>query len=397
MVATLCISRTRGSLQLYYMDSGGTITPLTYCFFCGPPNGVAVDSNGNVFFHDNFFLYEYDYTGSVNQLNGGSYYDPCEYPVACNLVNEQINQPGGISIDAYDNLVITDNGPNSGADILNTISPSNSFYRLLNPFSYASGTASALAVDAADNIYTSLAISSMCSIEMQNLYNAENYLPIYSKVVGGRNCGYGGDGGRAGNARIGSFVGQISFDLAGNLYFSDTYNQRVRRVDFNTGIIRTIAGNGTTGYTGDGGGAVGAELSSPTGVSVDSQGQVYIISSAASGQVVRKVGPFGVLQFGSVAHGTTSAAHQVVVTNTGNSELVLSNTFFTGVHAAEFSIDPTTTSCNLSNGAVLNVGQTCKLGILFKPATAGPRVAGFTLVDNSSSNFDVVLLRGTGT
>ena len=66
-------------------------------------------------------------------------------------------------------------------------------------------------------------------------------------MVGGRNCGYGGDGGRAGNARIGSFVGQISFDLAGNLYFSDTYNQRVRRVDFNTGIIRTIAGNGTTG------------------------------------------------------------------------------------------------------------------------------------------------------
>ncbi len=87
---------------------------------------------------------------------------------------------------------------------------------------------------------------------------------------------------RPATPRSASIVGQITFDLAGNLYFTDTNNQRVRRVSAATGIITTVAGNGTAGYAGDGAESIYANLSSPTGISVDSQGQVYIISSAAS-------------------------------------------------------------------------------------------------------------------
>jgi DNA-binding beta-propeller fold protein YncE len=68
----------------------------------------------------------------------------------------------------------------------------------------------------------------------------------------------------------------IAFDLAGNLYFSDTFNCRIRRVDAATGTIATIAGNGEAGYSGDGGPATTAALNEPYGVVVDRSGNVYI-------------------------------------------------------------------------------------------------------------------------
>ena len=101
-------------------------------------------------------------------------------------------------------------------------------------------------------------------------------------MAGGRTCGFSGDGGRAGNAEIGASVGQFAFDIAGNFYFTDTDNNRVRRIDGATGIIHTVAGNGTVGSAGDGGPATSAHLNAPTGVAVDSQGQIYIISGTTS-------------------------------------------------------------------------------------------------------------------
>ncbi len=66
------------------------------------------------------------------------------------------------------------------------------------------------------------------------------------------------------------------FDRAGNLYFSDTFNNRIRRVDAASGIITTIAGNGEKGFGGDGGKATGAALNEPYGIAIDRAGNVYI-------------------------------------------------------------------------------------------------------------------------
>jgi DNA-binding beta-propeller fold protein YncE len=94
-------------------------------------------------------------------------------------------------------------------------------------------------------------------------------------AVGTGEKGFAGDGGPATEALLnGPF--DIAFDLAGNLYFSDTFNCRIRRVDAATGTIATIAGNGEAGYSGDGGPATTAALNEPYGVVVDRSGNVYI-------------------------------------------------------------------------------------------------------------------------
>jgi sugar lactone lactonase YvrE len=93
-------------------------------------------------------------------------------------------------------------------------------------------------------------------------------------AVGTGEKGFAGDGGPAARALLnGPF--DIAFDAAGNLYFSDTFNNRIRRVDARSGYISTVAGNGDKGYAGDGGPATAAALNEPYGVAVDRAGNLY--------------------------------------------------------------------------------------------------------------------------
>jgi uncharacterized protein YjdB len=94
-----------------------------------------------------------------------------------------------------------------------------------------------------------------------------------------------GDGGPASEAGLPSPIG-IALDSAGNLYIADG-SARIREVFADTGIINTIAGNGTYGYSGDGGPATSAELASPGGIAVDSAGNLYIADG--DDNVIRKV------------------------------------------------------------------------------------------------------------
>jgi DNA-binding beta-propeller fold protein YncE len=97
---------------------------------------------------------------------------------------------------------------------------------------------------------------------------------IITTAVGTGACGFAGDGGPAAAALLnGPF--DMAFDAAGNLYFSDTFNHRIRRVAAASGVISTVAGNGEAGYSGDGGPATKAALNEPYGVVVDFAGNLY--------------------------------------------------------------------------------------------------------------------------
>jgi len=80
----------------------------------------------------------------------------------------------------------------------------------------------------------------------------------------------------------------VAVDSAGNLYISDATNNRIRKVTASAGIISTVAGDGTAGYSGDGGAATSAELAGPESVTVDSSGNIYFADS--TNERIRAVG-----------------------------------------------------------------------------------------------------------
>jgi len=109
---------------------------------------------------------------------------------------------------------------------------------------------------------------------------------IISTVAGTGTAGFSGDGGPATSAELNGAV-RLAIDGVGNLYIADFNNQRIRKVDGATGIITTVAGTGTAGFTGDGGLATNAELNHADAFAVDTAGNLYLSDSANN--VVRKV------------------------------------------------------------------------------------------------------------
>ena len=119
-------------------------------------------------------------------------------------------------------------------------------------------------------------------------------------IAGNGTDGFSGDGGPALAAGIGGISG-LAVDTAGNVYFADTWNQRVRVVA-STGVMSTIAGNGAAVDAGDGGPAVSAALPWPSGLAVDANGTLYV----SAGSRVRKFNAGGEI---AAFAGTTTAGY----------------------------------------------------------------------------------------
>jgi hypothetical protein len=98
---------------------------------------------------------------------------------------------------------------------------------------------------------------------------------IINTIAGTNSAGFSGDGGLAINAELDSSSG-VAVDSSGNVFIADEGNNRIRKVDV-TGTITTLAGNGSASYSGDGGPATNASLNRPYGVAVDSSGNVFIV------------------------------------------------------------------------------------------------------------------------
>ncbi len=147
----------------------------------------------------------------------------------------------------------------------------------ISAFSAEIGNPSGIAIDSLNNIYF--------TDVSNNRIRKIGFNGIISTIGGNGTQGFSGDNGPATSAEIYQ-PHFIAVDKIGNVYFTDSDNQRVRKIS-TTGIITTIAGTGSIGYTGDNGPATAAELNFPTGICVDKQQNIYITDE--NNNCVRKI------------------------------------------------------------------------------------------------------------
>lgn len=123
-----------------------------------------------------------------------------------------------------------------------------------------------------------------------NIYNSL-FGQVITTVAGNGTYGYSGDGGAATSAQLAWCVG-ITTDNGGNIYIADVDNNAIRKVN-SAGVISTFAGNGTLGYSGDGGPATSAALYHPSWVSIDNLGNIYFTDQNAD--IIRKINTAGII------------------------------------------------------------------------------------------------------
>ncbi len=199
---------------------------------------------------------------------------------------------GGVAVDALGNKYISD----YGNSLIRKVNSTGVISTFAGVYGYAGSTGDGgpataayiagpigVAVDGAGNVY----ITGYST----NVIRKVNSTGIISTIAGTGSAGYSGDGGPATAAHLDQAWG-VAVDYMGNVYIADNNNHVVRKVN-TSGIISTFAGNGTSGYSGDGGPATAATMRNPVGVAVDKNRNVFI-ADLNDGRI-RKVDTFGII------------------------------------------------------------------------------------------------------
>ena len=253
------------------------------------PAGVAVDSAGNLFIADtdNHRIRKVDgVTGIISTVAGNGLAGFGGDGGAATTA--QLARPYGVAVDSAGNLIIADFNNHrirkvqTATGIITTVAGNGS-----QGFSGDGGPAAGAQLDSP----RSVAVDSAGSLFIGDTGNhrvrrVDGITGAIATVAGNGSAGFSGDGGPAAGAQLDS-PRNVAVDSAGNLFIADIGNHRVRRVDGITGIITTVAGNGTAGFSGEGGPAASTQLDSPTGVAMDGGGSLYI--AEANGHRIRKV------------------------------------------------------------------------------------------------------------
>jgi sugar lactone lactonase YvrE len=195
-----------------------------------------------------------------------------------------LNTPTGVAVDGGGNLYIADQGNNlirrvdAATQIISTVAGGGTVASGADQLGDGGPATSAIlygphsvALDPAGNLYIADAF--------HNLVREVNAASSTITVVAGGGTAAGtdgfGDGGTATSAFLSNPSG-VALDSVGNLYIADTGYSLIRRVDMTTGIITAVAGNGSLGYSGDNGLATSATLAGPQGVTLDAANNIYV-------------------------------------------------------------------------------------------------------------------------
>jgi sugar lactone lactonase YvrE len=288
--STQIISTVAGDGSASFLGDGGAATKASL----QNPQGAALDAAGNLFIADsnNNRIRKVDTSGMITTVAGS---DSTGFSGDGGpATSATLTTPAGIALDAAGTgilfIVDTQNQRIRKVDLSGTITTvagngTNAYSGDNGPATSASlNFPEGAAVDGAGNIF--IADTS------NNRIRKVDTGGTITTVAGNGSFGFSGDGGSAINASLADPDG-VALDSAGNLFIADTSNQRIRKVDHATQNITTVAGNGTAGFAGDGGPATSANLFNPFAVEVDSAGNLLIADFG--NQRVRKVNSSGVI------------------------------------------------------------------------------------------------------
>ncbi|HEY1527899.1 MAG TPA: NHL repeat-containing protein [Candidatus Angelobacter sp.] len=248
------------------------------------PQGLSADLKGNIYFVDFRRVRTAAQTGVVSTFAGngiGGFSGDGSFATAAQLNVGSFFGSSGLTSDSAGNLLIVDEFNNrirrvdASTGIITTIAGNGTA-----GFSGDGGPATNAALfqpmDVALDVSDNLYITDPNNHRVRRV---DAVTHIITTVVGNGTAGFSGDGGLATGAQL-NFPSGIALDSAGNIFFTDT--QRIRRVDSVTQTITTITGNGSPGSTGDGGPAFAAQLNFPVGISFDALGNLYVADSASN-------------------------------------------------------------------------------------------------------------------
>jgi streptogramin lyase len=231
--------------------------------------------------------------------------------------------------------------------------------------------------------------------------------PTITAVAGTGEKGYGGDGGLATKAKLDQPF-DVAFGPDGNLYFSDTFNHRIRRVDPKTGVITTVAGSGKKGFGGDGGKATEALLNEPYGLELDAGGNLYIVDrlnrcirkvDAKSGTIATIAGTGGKIGF----DGDGGPANKAVLREPngicldGQAKLYIADVADHRVRVVDLASGVISTLCGTGKGASTGDGGPYKSAALLGPRAVaiGPDRCLYIVERNGHSVRRIDVEKGT--
>lgn len=257
----------------------------------GQALGISADNVGNVYFADldNHRVRKINLSGIITTIAGGGALTTDGIPATSASLN--LTAGGDLTLNAQGDLYLMDGNRIRKVDhatgIITTVAGTTT-----GGFSGDGGPATSAQLNAPAGIYIDATGNLFIGDEQNRRVRKVNTSGIISTYAGNGNNGYSGDGGPATAASLASPDG-LCMDAAGNLYFADRYNYRIRKVDHATGIITTYAGSGSSGFGGDGGLATSAKFSEPSDVCMDGFGNLYI-ADFHNGRV-RKVDQSGIV------------------------------------------------------------------------------------------------------
>jgi uncharacterized protein (TIGR03437 family) len=268
---------------------GSTLGVAATSFALSYPAGVALDSSGNLYIADWEYpeVFVVSASGTIHAAAGGGNSAPGDGGPATSAA---LGGPENVAVDSSGNLLIAD----YGAYRVRKVNPSGVISTVAGTGALSSGDggpATSAAIDWPEDVKTDTNGNIFIADYGGQRVRKVTLAGVISTVAGTGTRGYSGDNGPATSAEL-AYPNGLAVDSSGNLYISDSGNQRVRKVT-TAGVISTVAGNGTHGYSGDNGPATSAELGQPQALAIDSSGNLFIADGDISR--IRKVTPSGTI------------------------------------------------------------------------------------------------------